>query len=83
MPSQGVTDEDPRGPEELIADFEREGLLDGLEEPERSARLNLLRQLTDAGESVAELRRAVAEDRLALLPIQQLLDRNARYTLRE
>jgi hypothetical protein len=80
---QGVTDEDPRDPGEAIADFDGEGLLDGLDEPERSARVNLLRQLTDVGVSVAELRQAVVEDRLALLPIQQLLDRNARYTLRE
>src|SRR5438128_7149497 len=65
------------------ADFEREGLLEGLNEPERSARVNLLQQLTDAGVSLAELREAVAQERLALLPIQQLLDRTARYTLRE
>ena len=67
----------------MIADFEREGLLDGLEEPERSSRVNLLGQLVNAGVGVAELRQAVDEDRLALLPIQQLLNRNARYTLRE
>jgi adenylate cyclase len=65
------------------ADFEREGLLEGLDEPERAARLSLLRQLVDAGISLAELKRAAAEDRLALLPIEQLLDRNALYTLRE
>jgi hypothetical protein len=45
----------------VVADFERDGLL---EEPERSARVNLLRQLTDAGVNVAELRQPVAEERL-------------------
>jgi adenylate cyclase len=65
------------------AEFEREGLLEDLDERERAARLSLLRQLMDAGITMPELRAAVAEDRLALLPIQRLLDRNARYTLRE
>src|SRR5438132_13228747 len=66
-----------------LPDFEREGLLDGLAEPERSARLNLLRQLSEAGVSLDELRQAAAQDRLTLLPIQHFLDRTARYTLRE
>jgi Adenylate cyclase regulatory domain len=61
----------------------REGLLEGLEEPERSARASLLQQLSDAGLNLAELKRAVAENRLALLPIQQLLDRNALYTMHD
>jgi adenylate cyclase len=65
------------------ADFEREGLLEGLDEANRAARLSLLRQLVDAGITIPELKAAVAEDRLALLPIQRLLDRNARYTLSE
>jgi adenylate cyclase len=65
------------------ADFERRGLLDQLEAPEREARLELLRQLADAGVSMDELVEAVAQDRLALLPIQTLLDRNLRYTLSE
>jgi adenylate cyclase len=66
-----------------LADYEREGLLAGLGGPERSARLNLLSQLSEAGVSLAELREAAAQDRLALLPVERLLDRTARYTLRE
>jgi adenylate cyclase len=66
-----------------LPDFEREGLLEGLDGPERSARLNLLRQLSEAGVSLDELRQAATQDRLALLPIQHFLDRTARYTLRE
>ena len=46
----------------MVADFEREGLL---EEQKGSARVNLLRQLTDAGVNIAELRETVAEERLA------------------
>src|SRR5262245_16472475 len=66
-----------------IADFEREGLLEGLQEPERSARASLLQQLAEAGISLAELKQAVAEERLALLPIQQLLNRDASYSISE
>ena len=85
---QATPGEAPRGTGEAsvdmpsTADFEREGLPEGLEERERSARVNLPRPLAEAGVSLSELRQAVTGDRLALLPIQQLLDQNARYTLR-
>lgn len=65
-------------------DFDREGLLDGLTDPrERKARGALLRELLQAGVSLAELRRAVAQDRLALLPSEVVLTRDCRYTLTE
>ena len=54
-------------------DFEAAGLLDGLSGRDREARLALLRRLADDGVSVDELRAAVAEDRLALLPVDQVL----------
>jgi adenylate cyclase len=66
-----------------LPNFEQEGLLDGLSEPERAARLNLLRQLAEAGVPLEELRGAVAEGRLALLPIQHLLEERPAYTMRE
>lgn len=50
-----------------------EGLLDGLEGEEREARLDLLKQLSDAGFSDEELRTAVEEERLALLPVERAL----------
>jgi adenylate cyclase len=54
-------------------DFEAEGLLDGLEGEEREARRQLLEQLSAAGVSDEELKKAVAEQRLALLPVELAL----------
>jgi adenylate cyclase len=54
-------------------DFAKAGLLDGLEGEERVARERLLEQLAGNGFSLAELKAAVAEDRLALLPVERLL----------
>jgi adenylate cyclase len=62
-------------------DFVAEGLLDGLEGDERAARERLLETLRDGGVDLAELRSAVAEDRLALLPVERVL--GGRYTARE
>ena len=65
------------------AEFEAEGLLDGLDPREREARLDLLRQLAGAGVSTGDMRRAVEQDRLAMLPIELVFTRECRYTLRE
>lgn len=54
-------------------DFEREGLLEGLSDSEREGRLALLRQLHEHGASFDELKRAVEEDRLTLLPVERVL----------
>jgi adenylate cyclase len=62
-------------------DFEQAGLLDGLEETEREAREQLLQQLLDDGVSLEELKAAVKEDRLALLPVERVLV--GRYTAAE
>jgi adenylate cyclase len=61
-------------------DFESAGLLEGLEGEERAARERLLRQLVRDGVGLEELREAVAEERLALLPVERALggDRTAR-----
>jgi adenylate cyclase len=56
-------------------------LLDGLEGEERVARERLLERLVDDGFGVDELREAVAEDRLALLPVDRVL--GGRYTAAE
>jgi adenylate cyclase len=63
-------------------DLASEGLLDGLEGPARVAREQLLRELLNDGCSVAELHRAVDEDRLALLPSERLLQRDERFVER-
>src|SRR5437764_15166123 len=62
-------------------DFEAAGLLDGLDGQERAARENLLEQLVADGFSEEELKAAVAEDRLALLPVERVL--GGRYTAAE
>src|SRR3954447_3732106 len=54
-------------------DFEAEGLLEGLEGEDREAREKLLEQLSEDGVSDDELRRAVKEQRLALLPVERVL----------
>jgi adenylate cyclase len=64
-------------------EFERHGLLDGLEADEREARVDLLGQLMQSGAGIEELKRAIEQDRLALLPIERLFRDEARYTFRE
>jgi adenylate cyclase len=54
-------------------DFAAEGLLDGLGGRDRDAREDLLKGLFERGVSLDELKRAVAEERLALLPVERVL----------
>jgi adenylate cyclase len=61
--------------------FASAGLLDGLEGDERAAREELLTRLAGDGYTFDELAAAVAEDRLALLPLGRVL--GARYTAAE
>jgi adenylate cyclase len=69
----------------VATDFEAEGLLDGLDDgPARDARLELLRTLEHEGFTLEELRHATGEDRLALLPVERVLEAEGpRHTLRE
>jgi adenylate cyclase len=55
-------------------DFEAEGLLDGVSGEAREERMALLRDLSEAGVPFEELRRAVAEDRLALVPVERVFE---------
>src|SRR5260221_10231767 len=65
-------------------DFEAEGLLDGLEGDERDGRRRLLEELLADGVEPAELRQAVADGRLALVPLErELIPADASYTLEE
>ncbi|HZU60911.1 MAG TPA: adenylate cyclase regulatory domain-containing protein [Solirubrobacteraceae bacterium] len=59
-------------------DFAAEGLMDGLEPEQRAARGRLLQSLLDQGVALEELKAAVAEDRLVLLPVERMLA--GRYT---
>ena len=62
-------------------DFETAGLLDGVEGSDRDARRELLQRLVDDGASLEEISKAVAEDRLALLPLERRL--GGRFTAQE
>jgi adenylate cyclase len=65
-------------------DFEAEGLLGDLEGKAREARIALLNDLTEAGVPLEELKRAVEEDRLVLLPVERVFEEGAnRYTADE
>lgn len=64
-------------------DWEAEGLLDGLDPQARAGRVELLDLLHASGAALAELRQAVSEDRLALLPVERALAGEASYTVAE
>ena len=64
-------------------DWGREGLLDGLEGDERQARVDLLDQLHEGGVDIDELRTAVDEDRLTLLPVERVIGGDCELTPRE
>jgi adenylate cyclase len=61
-------------------DFQAEGLLEGLEGEEREGRIALLERLVADGWELGELRTAVADGRLALLPLERMLSGRPRYT---
>jgi adenylate cyclase len=65
-------------------DFESEGLLGDLTGKAREARIALLQDLTDAGVPLEELKRAVEENRLVLLPVERVFDSGTEsYTSRQ
>jgi adenylate cyclase len=64
-------------------DWEAEGLLDGTEGDVRESRRALLDKLHADGVPLEELRRAAAEDRLPLIPVERLLTFEARFTARD
>jgi adenylate cyclase len=59
--------------QDAAMDFAAAGLLDGLEGAERGQREQLLARLVDDGFSLDDLRKAVQENRLALLPVDEVL----------
>jgi adenylate cyclase len=58
-------------------------LLDGLEGGERAARQRLIRRLLDDGCTPEELRAAHEAGRLALLPVERLLAKRRRHSIRD
>jgi adenylate cyclase len=62
-------------------DFEREGLLAGCKDEEaKASRLALLERLADRGVSLEELKQAVEEERLVLLPVELELSGTPKYS---
>jgi adenylate cyclase len=59
--------------QDAAMDFAEAGLLDGLEGAEREQREKLLARLADDGFSLDDLTKAVDENRLALLPVDEVL----------
>lgn len=64
-------------------DWDAEGLLEGLEDKERDARRELLDHLHDEGCSIEDLRSAVEEERLVLLPLERILSGDVTRSQRE
>jgi len=64
----------------MAIDWDAEGMLDGLSPREREGRAELLDRLDSDGVSRDDLRRAIDEDRLALLPVERALVGSPRYT---
>jgi adenylate cyclase len=64
-------------------DWEAEGLLDGLDDEARDARRRLLDELHEDGVSLDELRAAVEEDRLVLVPVERALMGPVTLSLRQ
>src|SRR4051812_49790748 len=65
-------------------DWEAEGLLEGLEDDDhRKGRIELLDYLHGEGCELDELKQAVAEDRLVLLPVERLLAGDKTYSQRQ
>jgi adenylate cyclase len=62
----------------MAIDFEAEGLLKGTRGKARQGRRELLEELAEDGVPLEELRTAVEEDRLALLPVERVLDAEGR-----
>src|SRR3954451_13568258 len=63
----------------MEVDFDAEGLLGDLEGEAREARLALLNELADQGVSLDELKRAVEENRLVLLPVERVFEEDAHH----
>ena len=67
----------------MTVDWEAEGMLEGLDARARAGRVELLDLLHRAGASQEELKQAIAEDRLALLPVERALAGDPHYTTAE
>lgn len=67
----------------LVSENDFDDLLEGLEGEAREARQKLLRDLVDDGCPEEDIRQAVAEDRLALLPVDRVLEAEHKYSVKD
>lgn len=65
---------------EEVNEFERAGLLDGVQGPQREERLALLHALAGEGVPMDELRRHTAEGTILFLPAERVIGGPQRYT---
>ena len=66
-----------------MAEHDFDDLLEGLDGDAREARLKLLQDLVDDGCPMDDIRQAVAEDRLALLPVDRVLASDHKYSVED
>jgi adenylate cyclase len=71
------------GSDRSVGGYESAGLLDGCEGEARSERVGLLDQLFADGAPLDEVRGAIAEDRLVMLRVEQVLAGEPKYTSAE
>ncbi|HXW58759.1 MAG TPA: adenylate cyclase regulatory domain-containing protein [Solirubrobacteraceae bacterium] len=64
----------------MTRDWQAEGMLDGLGSDARAGRVELLDRLHESGFSIEQLREAISEGRLALLPVESVLVGEPTYT---
>ncbi len=64
----------------MTPDWQAEGMLDGLGSDARAGRVKLLDLLHESGFGTDQLKEAIAEGRLALLPVESVLIGEPRYT---
>jgi adenylate cyclase len=64
-----------------VAESDYDDLLEGLDGEARDARLELIKALVDDGCPEEDIRQAVAEERLALLPVDRVLEHEHKYSV--
>lgn len=65
----------------LVPENDFDDLLEGLDGEAREARVELIRALVDDGCPMDDIRQAVAEERLALLPVDRVLQSEHKYSV--
>ena len=67
----------------VVTEHRYADLLEGLDDEARAAREELIKALLDDGCPMQDIRQAVAEERLALLPVDRVLANEEKYSVRD